>query len=216
MGVGFALAALATLGALAEAEGDGVSRVSWLVHAASDASATIQAPSVRTITTSHVLERVVPANSGASFVRLRLDLRADPCKWKRSMSSKSSIAVAALLLLVACDKPKDAAAQTSSSAAAPAPAQTTALVGRRVDVTATNDGYSPSTISAKKGEDLVLRFTRKTKSECLSEVVFPTLNIKKELPVDQTVEIAVKADKEGTIPFQCGMAMVKGKIEVGS
>jgi plastocyanin domain-containing protein len=109
-----------------------------------------------------------------------------------------------------CTKPNEAAAEPSSSATA------SALVGRRIDIEATGDGYSPAEIKAQKGEDLVLRFTRKTKSDCLSEVVFPTLNIKRELPVNQPVEIAIKADKPGTIPFQCGMAMVKGKIEVGS
>lgn len=114
-----------------------------------------------------------------------------------------------LAFAFACDKGSSAQASPAASSSASAP-----LVGRRVDVTATNDGYSPSDIPAKKGEDLVLRFTRTTKSDCLAEIVFPTLNIKKELPMNQTVEIAVKADKEGKIPFQCGMAMVKGAITV--
>jgi plastocyanin domain-containing protein len=123
------------------------------------------------------------------------------------MSRSSRIALCVgLLAAAACNKGGEASAQPAASAAP--------LVGRRVDVTASNDGYSPKEIAAKKGEDLVLRFTRTTKSECLSEVVFPSLNIKKELPLNQAVEIAVKADKEGKIPFQCGMAMVFGSIVV--
>jgi plastocyanin domain-containing protein len=89
-----------------------------------------------------------------------------------------------------------------------------ALEGRRVDITASSAGYSPSTIEAKKGESLVLRFTRTTKSECLSQVVFPGLQITKDLPLDTPVEIAVKADAPGKIPFQCGMAMVHGSVDV--
>jgi plastocyanin domain-containing protein len=59
-----------------------------------------------------------------------------------------------------------------------------------------------------------LRFTRTTKSECLAQVVFPDQKITKDLPLNTPVEIPIKADKEGKIPFQCGMAMVKGSIHV--
>ena len=88
------------------------------------------------------------------------------------------------------------------------------LEGRRVDITAGPEGYSPSTIEAKKGESLVLRFTRTTKSDCLGQVVFPELKITKDLPLNTPVEIGIKADKAGKIPFQCGMAMVKGSVNV--
>ena len=66
----------------------------------------------------------------------------------------------------------------------------------------------------KKGETVVLRFTRKTKSECLSQVKIPKLDVTKDLPMDKPVEIVVKADEEGDIGFQCGMNMVKGTIHV--
>ena len=42
------------------------------------------------------------------------------------------------------------------------------------------------------------------------------LNVKKDLPMNTPVEIPVKLDKEGKVGFQCGMAMVKGTINVGS
>ena len=48
------------------------------------------------------------------------------------------------------------------------------------------------------------------------EVMIPDLNIKKDLPLNTPVEIPVKFDKEGKVGFQCGMAMVKGTINVGS
>ncbi len=121
-------------------------------------------------------------------------------------------AVLAALVLAAvsasCSKPSDA--KPEATATAPAPA----LEGRRIDVTAGPEGYSPSTIEAKKGESLVLRFTRTTKSDCLGQVVFPEQKITKELPLNTPVEIGIKAEKVGKIPFQCGMAMVKGSINV--
>lgn len=85
---------------------------------------------------------------------------------------------------------------------------------RKVEIAVNAAGYSPATIDAKKGENLVLRFTRTVKGECLSQVVFPEQKITKDLPMNEPVEIAIKADKAGKIPFQCGMAMVHGSINV--
>jgi len=126
----------------------------------------------------------------------------------------AALAVLALAAATAsCSKPSDAQPAASSSAKA-ANVGAPAADGRRVDITVGPEGYVPATIQAKAGESLVLRFTRTTKSECLSEVVFPDLKIKKELPMNTTVEIPVKADKPGKIAFQCGMAMVHGHIDV--
>jgi plastocyanin domain-containing protein len=123
--------------------------------------------------------------------------------------------LAALALAAAatsCSKPSDARPEGAAPAASTKDAP--ALEGRRIDITAGPEGYSPATVDAKAGESLVLRFTRTTKSECLSQVVFPDLKITKDLPLNTPVEVAVKADKPGKIPFQCGMAMVHGSINV--
>jgi plastocyanin domain-containing protein len=117
------------------------------------------------------------------------------------------VALGLVAASASCSKPSDAKPETAGAAEP-------ALEGRRVDITVGPEGYSPSTVDAKVGESLVLRFTRKTKSSCLEQVVFPDLKITKELPLDKPVEIAVKADKAGKIPFQCGMAMVFGKVNV--
>ncbi len=123
-----------------------------------------------------------------------------------------ALALAAITALctASCSKPSDAAPAPGPGVASAA----VALEGRRVDITASSEGYSPSTIDAKKGESLVLRFTRTTKSDCLAQVVFPGLKITKDLPLNTPVEIAVKADAAGKIPFQCGMNMVHGSVNV--
>jgi Cupredoxin-like domain len=125
------------------------------------------------------------------------------------------LATTAVFIEAACSKPTEANAQTSMSAAPIVP-QLSPAVGRRIPITATTEGYVPATIDVKKGEDVVLVFTRTTKSECLAEVAVPDLKIKKDLPLNTPVEIPVKLDKEGKVGFQCGMAMVKGTINVGT
>jgi plastocyanin domain-containing protein len=128
------------------------------------------------------------------------------------MLSRSALAIVPALALAAltasCSKPSDAAPPPGAGAAA------VTLEGRRVDITAGPEGYSPATIEAKKGEALVLRFTRTTKSDCLAKVVFPDLKVTKDLPLNTPVEIAVKADAPGKIPFHCGMDMVHGSVDV--
>src|SRR5271166_4557813 len=94
------------------------------------------------------------------------------------------LALGLALAAASCSKPAET---KPSSTGAP-------LEGRRIDITAGAEGYSPSTVEAKQGESLVLRFTRTTKSDCLAQVVFPDLKITKELPLNTPVEIAIKAD----------------------
>jgi plastocyanin domain-containing protein len=127
------------------------------------------------------------------------------------MKLRSAFLATLVLAAVAasCSKPSDARPE----GAAPVK-DAPALEGRRVDVAVGPGGYSPAIIAAKKGESLVLRFTRTVKSDCLAQVVFPGLKITRDLPLDTTVEIGIKADKPGKIPFECGMAMVHGSVDV--
>jgi plastocyanin len=124
------------------------------------------------------------------------------------------LATTAVFVQAACSKPTEASAQPVTNTATIA--QTSNAVGRRIPITATTEGYAPSTVDVKKGEAVVFVFTRTTKSDCLAQVVIPDLNIKKDLPMNTPVEIPAKFDKEGKVGFQCGMAMVKGTINVGS
>ena len=127
-----------------------------------------------------------------------------------------SILCASLLLgslALGCGKSNDANAKPASSGtAAAAPAETAA--GRVVEVKVTNKGFEPKVIEAKKGETISLKLTRETESECLKAMAIPSMKIEKDLPLNQPVIVNVKADNEGTIGFQCWMAMFKGEIDV--
>lgn len=128
-------------------------------------------------------------------------------KARSSLLRTSLLTLALAAFAASCSKPSDAG---GGSASKDAPASE----GRRIDVAATAEGYTPSTIAAKKGETLVLRFTRTVKGECLAQVVFPDQKITKDLPLNTPVEITIKAEKAGKIPFQCGMNMLRGSINV--
>lgn len=131
--------------------------------------------------------------------------------------------LSALLLatsaLLACSKPtEEAQAAPTAPTAGQAPVAEAPIPAdaKRIDIAVKDDGFSPSTIDVKKGETVVLRFNRTTKSECLKAIAIPDLNIKKDLPMNTPVEVAITPQKEGKMTLQCWMAMVKATINVSS
>ncbi len=89
-----------------------------------------------------------------------------------------------------------------------------AVTGGKLQITADDKGFSPSSVEVKKGEPLELVFTRTTEDTCANEVVFPELSVKKELPLKQPVSVAVPTTEARTLTFQCGMGMYKSKVVV--
>jgi plastocyanin domain-containing protein len=86
-----------------------------------------------------------------------------------------------------------------------------------VAVTVGEDGFAPSAVTFKKGTpNAQLVFTRTTDKTCATEVVFPELGIKKELPKDTPVAIPIPTDKERSLGFQCGMGMYKSSVVVAA
>lgn len=75
-------------------------------------------------------------------------------------------------------------------------------------------GYSPNTIVVKKGKTTKITFLRKDPSSCLEEVVLGEFKIRKFLPLNQKVTIAIMPQKKGEFSFSCGMNMFHGKIVV--
>ncbi|WP_437560957.1 cupredoxin domain-containing protein [Sorangium sp. So ce542] len=119
-----------------------------------------------------------------------------------------ALLLSSLLAGVACSKPaEETKALAAVELAAPAGV-------KRVDIAVNDSGFSPSTIELKKGEPVVLRFTRTTKSECLKAIAIPDLKVEKDLPLNTPVEVAITPEKEGKMVLQCWMAMVKATINV--
>jgi hypothetical protein len=81
-------------------------------------------------------------------------------------------------------------------------------------VNVTMIGFDPELIEAKAGQPLKLAFFRPNAANCGSEVVFPSLGIRKELPPGQTVVVDITPPKSGPLGFECGMKMLKGQLIV--
>jgi plastocyanin len=83
-----------------------------------------------------------------------------------------------------------------------------------IRVNVTESGYEPASISVKKGQSVKLAFYRAGEEGCGDELVFPKLNIRKKLPVGETVLVEFTPPEAGDIQFSCGMDMLRGKVVV--
>src|SRR4051812_24671957 len=110
------------------------------------------------------------------------------------------------LALAGCDKKADPGKTD--------PAPVAAGDKNATSITVDSDGFKPSSVKLKKGAPATLVFTRTTDETCATEVVFPQLDIKKELPKGKAVAITIPTDKEQTLTFQCGMGMYKSSVVV--
>lgn len=100
--------------------------------------------------------------------------------------------------LSACNKKADASA---------------AADGRPVvKVAVDGSGYHPSEAKAPAGKPVRLEFTRTSDEGCGQQLVFPSLNIKKDLPLNQPVAVDVTMPASGKVAFTCGMDMYRGSI----
>lgn len=86
----------------------------------------------------------------------------------------------------------------------------------RVSIAASDKGFEPSSVTVKKGVPTTLVFTRTTDDTCATEVVFPELGKKEDLPKGKPVAIAIPTDREQTLTFQCGMGMYKSSVVVAT
>jgi len=81
-------------------------------------------------------------------------------------------------------------------------------------ITVSANGYEPLSIAVKKGQPIKLAFYRADADNCGGEVVFSKQNIKKKLPVGETVLVEFTPTDAGEIAFACGMDMMRGKLVV--
>ena len=84
-----------------------------------------------------------------------------------------------------------------------------------INLSVTEKGFEPSSITVKPGTNVDLKITRKTNDTCAREIQIPSKNIKKELPLNKVVSIETGPLEKGQISFGCGMnMMVSGVIFV--
>jgi len=83
-----------------------------------------------------------------------------------------------------------------------------------IPVSVTENGFEPSRIEVRHGQAVTLLVTRKTDVTCATEMVVPSRGITQELPLNQTVRVALGPLEPGEVAFACGMDMEKGTIVV--
>jgi cobalt-zinc-cadmium efflux system membrane fusion protein len=98
---------------------------------------------------------------------------------------------------------------TASKPEAPGPA--TLQTAR---VTVSDQGYEPAKVSVRAGVPARITVVRTSDKTCGTEIVFPSLNIRQQLPLNQPVEIDFTPDKAGEVSFACGMNMLRGIVVV--
>lgn len=84
-----------------------------------------------------------------------------------------------------------------------------------VEISVTEKGFVPSKVDVATEDPVILKITRTTDNTCSTSVQIPSHKIKKELPLNKTIEISLGKLEKGEIKFGCGMNMMdSGKIYV--
>jgi membrane fusion protein, heavy metal efflux system len=84
--------------------------------------------------------------------------------------------------------------------------------GDVVRMTVTEKGFEPSQLQVRMGVPTRLIVTRMADKTCATEIVFESLEIRRDLPLNQPVEILFTPKAAGDIAFTCGMNMLRGTI----
>ena len=119
-----------------------------------------------------------------------------------------------LLALVACSPAKSDGKAAEATTSPVSERKVDGVTGRRIDIEVTKTGYKPGKVEMKAQEQVTLVFTRTEETECGAAVKIPSIQVEKQLPLNEPVAIAFKAEKAGDVEFTCGMDMWKGKLVV--
>lgn len=80
------------------------------------------------------------------------------------------------------------------------------------DIAVTETGFVPSSIDVTAGTRVTLNFKRKTDNTCATQIVVPSMKVKKDLPLNKTVSVELGRLSKGEVRFACGMKMVSGVV----
>src|SRR6266852_3717949 len=81
-----------------------------------------------------------------------------------------------------------------------------------VQVAVTEAGFEPARAEVPRGQAFTLVVTRKTDQTCAKEIEIPTLKVRRALPLNQAVHIAVPKGVADSLNYICGMHMIGGTI----
>jgi plastocyanin domain-containing protein len=76
------------------------------------------------------------------------------------------------------------------------------------------DHYAPAEISAEPNQPIRLVFTRTSDEGCGQQLVFPDLDIRRDLPLNERVAVDLTVPESGRVDFTCGMGHYEGSVVV--
>jgi cobalt-zinc-cadmium efflux system membrane fusion protein len=109
---------------------------------------------------------------------------------------------------------RGASPDSTPISAVPTPSSATAAEVQSAKIAVTEKGYEPDRVTLRAAVPARLTVVRVTDKTCGTEIVFPTLNIKRALPLNEPVVIEFTPAKTVDIAFACGMNMLKGVVVV--
>ena len=84
-----------------------------------------------------------------------------------------------------------------------------------IEMKVTENGFEPSELRAKAGEEVRLKIKRTYARTCATSIQSPAGLAKTKLPLGETVEVAFTPTKTGTFRFGCAMGMhIGGELVV--
>jgi plastocyanin domain-containing protein len=120
---------------------------------------------------------------------------------QRSRFALRVVALAATLAASACGR-TDPPPRASAS---PTP-------GAPYTVVVDAQGFHPPTLNAPAGQTVRLTFRRTSDEGCGQQVVFPTLHLQRDLPLNTDVAVDITVPPQGSLAFTCGMGMLRGSV----
>lgn len=130
---------------------------------------------------------------------------------------KCTVGLLGLILTLACAKDIPPASEAEKPAARIPAYEKVPPEPARIEITVTEQGFRPESVSVPAGEPVMLVFKRITDNTCAKEVVLQVderNRIERELPLDQPVEVPVTFPRAGELKYTCGMNMLSGLIRV--
>lgn len=83
-----------------------------------------------------------------------------------------------------------------------------------IEILVKDGAYQPAYIQVERNHPITLRFTRSDASPCAEIVIFNSLNVSQQLPLNQPIDIKLNLEKPGEYEFTCQMGMYRGKLIV--
>lgn len=81
-------------------------------------------------------------------------------------------------------------------------------------VAVSEQGFEPAKVTLRAGVPAKITFVRTTDKTCGTEIVFPTLSIRRALPLNRPVDVEFTPAEAEDIAFACGMDMLRGRVVV--